>query len=847
MPANPNPKNKCPDSSFECGGNRHYITDTGEHTRDHIISGGSHGANRWRTTVPVEGGGGYRFTRAMWLEVEEHQFSYDDSANEANTAGYFILETHAEPIMSGGGANGAFYTTQVAVVRKVISYTPAAAGYYQLGFFHNQATMSHYVDKIQVEVGAVATDWEPMFTVEMGLVTDADYNTFFDGDTKQFKVKWWNDGAETTKLLIYDIYDGRTNEKLIAGSLGVVLPTGATTSTIALPTHNGIMRIMARIADLDCWDEITVCVIPAAAESGVNASGTFGGHTQASVAQITFLRKMGLTWTRTLSPHTVFRWIAIEPTEGAGLWQDANVTALAGGGMKVLGVIHGGLDKTGAPDWAHNPDNSLKLDKWAAFCTAVVARYKHQVNYWELWNEPLQSGDGGTPQAVWISVAANYASMVDTAVTAIIAEDATAKVVAMAGVPDEEWAEDVWGALSAPTKAALFANSCHLYPPDNGTDAAGDQNEPDLDPRPAEWAAKKAALGGLPIINSECATWNRGAQRGLNVISGFGYSGDWSGPPSIEWARGEEMHRSFPSVDRIMREILLCLFNFGVGAKAFQYDHRNVSLQQRSSTTTGAWEYTKTPRPTLAAIAIASSFIDAFTSAAKLVNAVASLTMGIFESGGRRVVVAWDYNRDNLQLATAQTGFTVYDVMGNEMVNPPGKIRIGRSPIYIASSTLTVGQITDMMEDSVVSEFVDIHPQNLSIDIAPSGLWGGGDATFKWGATDKTRTNSTAHTNVVEFRSKLDAGAWSAWGQIHYLTTSVAAGNHTLAVQSRDTDGNISEAIHVFNATASGPVNVTNPSTSGTEQVDGVLVMDPGSALGTADPVHRMAWLRKLP
>lgn len=826
--------NKLFNSSFELGEAGCTLTDTPLHMRDFVVAGGHHGAKRLEITT----GTGYRFLPFVWMEVEEHQVSWWEIATEANTAGYAIIQHYAEPVFT-------FYTAPSVWTRKVVSFTPGAAGYYQLVFGHNQPTMTHYVDDVQIEVGAAPTDYAPKAVVELGLVTDAPYNTFFDGDTKQFKVNWWNDGVETTKLLIYEVFDSRTNEKLVANSQSVLLPANAaTTTTIALPARNGSLRIMARIGDTDdSSHELPVCVIPAAAESGVNVNGTFGGHTEANVAQIAFLRSLGISHARTLSPVKPFRWVEREVTEGVFNWLDDTVTALASGGMNVLGIIHGGLDKTGGPDWAHNPDNSLRLDRWALFCETVVARYKHQVTYWELWNEPLQSGDDGTPQAIWISIAANYAAMVNAAVPVIIAEDPTAQIVIMGGVPDEEWAEDVWDLLDAGVKTAVRAVSNHLYPRDNGVDLAGDQNLPEFDPRPSEWGAKKAAMGGKEIWNSECATWNRGALRGLHAIDGYRYAAGGD-----EWDRDEGQSRSFASVDRITREILLCLMNAGVGGRAFQYDHRNVSLQQRSSTTTGGWEYTKTPRPTLASVAIMSSFVDGYTSVAKLVNAeAASLTMGVFESGGRRVVAAWDYNRGNLELSVGGADITVYDVMGNAITQPTGKVRISKSPQYIASNTLTVAQMTDLLEDAAVAMIPDLHPPRLSIDIVQRDS-GDGDGLLKWSATDATRINTAATTERILYRHRLDAEAWSAWSSATLARPVISAGAHTLTVQAKDEDGNISEASFVFdNATAAAPVNVTYPSTSGTEQVDEVLLMDPGSATGVADPVHRMAWLRKLP
>ena len=74
----------------------------------------------------------------------------------------------------------------------------------------------------------------------------------------------------------------------------------------------------------------------------------------------------------------------------------------------------------GTSEWAktvYAPD----MAKWQAYVNAVVSRYKDRVKYWEIWNEP----DCGN----WQSSQSSFVTLVQTAYSAIKAQDATATVL----------------------------------------------------------------------------------------------------------------------------------------------------------------------------------------------------------------------------------------------------------------------------------------------------------------------------------------------------------------------------------------------------------------------------------
>jgi hypothetical protein len=181
--------------------------------------------------------------------------------------------------------------------------------------------------------------------------------------------------------------------------------------------------------------------------------------------------------------------------------------------------------------------------------------------------------------------------------------------------------------------------------------------------------------------------------------------------------------------------------------------------------------------------------------------------MYLFQVGSSNVVAAFNSDRVNRQLAVANTSFQVYDVMGNLLTFPPGKIVISRTPQYIVSTILSGTELQQMLTTAVVTLKSDTTPPNISIDIAPSGTWGGGTALLKWTGIDDTYINSPKYKTNVTFAWKLDNDSYPAFSQTNFVRTTIPAGYHTLWVKARDRDGNVSESSYVFKP---GETSATN-------------------------------------
>src|SRR5438445_12717272 len=61
--------------------------------------------------------------------------------------------------------------------------------------------------------------------------------------------------------------------------------------------------------------------------------------------------------------------------------------------MQSLVLLYGQADWYGKPVWAKDPFSAL--GEWKTYVDAVVRRYKNDIQYWEIWNEPADDGHSG--------------------------------------------------------------------------------------------------------------------------------------------------------------------------------------------------------------------------------------------------------------------------------------------------------------------------------------------------------------------------------------------------------------------------------------------------------------------
>jgi hypothetical protein len=100
-------------------------------------------------------------------------------------------------------------------------------------------------------------------------------------------------------------------------------------------------------------------------------------------ATISLMQSAGIGWIR-----LDFLWEDIEPAEGKFDFAkyDNLVKLLTDKGIHILGVLHYSTSwASSCGEWNCPPkDNAFFVN----YASKVIQRYKHQIKYWEIWNEP---------------------------------------------------------------------------------------------------------------------------------------------------------------------------------------------------------------------------------------------------------------------------------------------------------------------------------------------------------------------------------------------------------------------------------------------------------------------------
>lgn len=108
---------------------------------------------------------------------------------------------------------------------------------------------------------------------------------------------------------------------------------------------------------------------------------------------------------------------------------DINVNLLRGQDLAICCILdYGHSLVTGSPDWQSPPRTAYQIEKWCQYAETTVARYKDQIKYWEIWNEPdigFWPGDSQTQKAE------EYTRLLKAAYPRIKAVDPTAQVIGL--------------------------------------------------------------------------------------------------------------------------------------------------------------------------------------------------------------------------------------------------------------------------------------------------------------------------------------------------------------------------------------------------------------------------------
>ena len=197
------------------------------------------------------------------------------------------------------------------------------------------------IDALQLEEGE-ATPYAGMRPLEVGLMCDQPAHLFFDDEPVSLQLLAFNATDQPLAPRVrYEVYDYR-NRRIQEGSQEIDVPAHSTfRGSLDLPARTrGSFRVMLWADGQSGPDEeVVYAVVPRPQRAGPDASSLIGAHVLASDFQYEVLQRLGVKWTRILSPEAWFRWHAIELAPGQFVWYDAEAEQAVRHSFQILGTI----------------------------------------------------------------------------------------------------------------------------------------------------------------------------------------------------------------------------------------------------------------------------------------------------------------------------------------------------------------------------------------------------------------------------------------------------------------------------------------------------------------------------
>lgn len=790
--------NYVPNSSFEVGAGRGWIANGGP--SDANAGNLSAMASRIVTTNAAHGGKCFRFwsqlmTRPMWLQAGSKTTTWSGRDPGGGVVVFYELMAYNRMIL--GLSPPSVPSNLVAVTtgwtRFTNTVTVQSNGFYWLKWYHAQP-WGVDIDAIQVEDGSTATAYAPKTTIELGIDTIDPDNTLLSGDTKAFRLVLWNDGGAASVTPVWNEF-GLWNSNFSTGTFTTNLPA-STNSVFTIPTTRmGWRRVVGYLTGVnDSMEEITMSVLPYAADTAQNTNGLLGSHPGWGKYAVTSQRRAGFAFGRDLSQAECARWSNVQPNATTTNWPDTCMASISTNGqVGLFSLTFGALDGDWNT-WATNANGTPNINAYSNFCYGMVSRYRdapYNAKYWEIGNEPQNNMAEIHPND-FNEGATNYAVLLTAAARAVKLADPDAYVLGMAGLADGDYAWQIYTNLTQEAKDDLNAVSGHLYPNDNGSDPNLTENDNTRFASVWKWA--KYFGTNKPIWNTESGTFGISwGTKGQNAIWPAFFNPLGAGS---EVARNERMLRQLPSTDRITQ---VAFRSLGWGFRNFTwYDGRYANDSHFITTQPALWDFGGQLRPQATATLMVNYFGGVGLGRVTNVNA-ATIEAYYFTNTLGSTIVAWTYDRTSKTMTLSNAAVALYDVMGNQLQTNSAAALVNRTARWFVTGALTAAQLKATFENATVAAATDTLPPNVSIDISPIGsLSSGSDLLAKWTAIEETSlpytTEATATNITYRYRTSA-SGTWTDYSQSNHVWLSLGPGIYRLGVQAKDAQSNESQEV----------------------------------------------------
>jgi hypothetical protein len=738
-----------------------------------------------------------KYTLSLWAKM---------SPPLNTTVNVMLVNTYVPP--SGYPAQHSISSGPIAVTDtawKRISVTGYSLEYptsdYQI-YINTGGTDGSYLllDDVQLEEGDL-TDYVGASELEAGVFIDMNAkpaNIYYTDEALSAELIVRNNTTSAkTKTLRYEIYD-YVNSVVRQGSSTVSVPAKTTQRVpfdLSTNGNKGIFRAVTWFENSERSErELSYAILTRPPTMGADPTSSLGIHANYTESQLKMLQRMGIKWSRAMSPSPFCRWNVAEPQDDQFVWYDNELQKASSYGITTMCTI-GTNDHW--PAWADN-GGLPNLQKWGEFVGQLVGHYQSSIKYWEVWNESYAAF---TPKF--------YAQMLKVAADAIEATDPTAKIVGMGGDPPQ-YILDVIAALetqypSWDWKQHIDVLSTHDYP--GGI--------------PPESLQPIINTYGLPVWNTEAGAWDLGFYQGVN--SNFVAWGKnlW---PHIDASRYYEgmIGAANELTGNFLRTIASGQTNY------FYYDSRIYAAPNYFARHPTMLDYDGTLKTKGIAYAIAGSLVDHSVGLGNASPDPNSFIL-VFDKSTGPVAALFSSDRRPRQitLGLAPSQFQVLDMMGNGVSIVGSTVPYGRIPVYIKGVGITAAGLKSALAAGVVATRADVKAPNVSISDVPRGPITENNFRVRWIGLDETSFPNLGEINpeanvstdtpdpeaIVYSFSLQGYSDWSTWTPKTYMDfVSVPNGSYTFLVRAKDSAGNVSATMSAPIVIGTNALDTTSPT-----------------------------------
>lgn len=320
-----------------------------------------------------------------------------------------------------------------------------------------------YVDGLQIEAGEVATDYRPAFPFELYADIGQDGGNLLQWG-EPLSLRLLAAAADNSELRVLPVeVTINAHPDTVVWRQALSLRIGEETTLTPDLGRRGLFRVDLRAVDptLAAPQQMVFASVPPPRETGTR--GMFGTHIAIRPLLVSYIRRLGFTWTRLHDCSLLTKWSATEPRPGEYLWHDEVAQGVVRGGLHILGL------PDHEPEWARvttEGASPVDAEAYARYCEQVARHYAGTIDHWELWNEPYMGGfySGG---------AASFGELMQAGYPALKRGNPRATVLG--------WCADIsnpaWGAaLSDAARACIDVFSFHNYI--NSVPGAGPSRSP---------------------------------------------------------------------------------------------------------------------------------------------------------------------------------------------------------------------------------------------------------------------------------------------------------------------------------------------------------------------------------